>query len=291
MLDIFRNHSSEGQTRKAWLFALVLISYITLTMYFGNQGDVDEESILQIDPIVLLAAQGIFSTLMFVGVSLLFIKVVLKLPPSAFFPKVTWSMVGITFLVSISFMVVNSAVGEWNLNLDFPDSNFEDWAKQSEEQLKALTEHVINFTSLTHFIVAFIVVGIIPAIGEELLFRGLIQNFLSRAFSNHHLGIWISGFAFAAIHMQFYGLAPRMLLGVVFGYLYHWSGNLTVAMIAHLINNGLALFLLYMSTLGAIEVSSEQMESSAPWPIVMVFAVVCLISLRIFHKKYSTTDG
>lgn len=291
MLDIFRNHSSEGQTRKAWIFASVLITYITLTMYLGNQGDVDEDSILQIDPIFLLIAQGIFSILMFVGVSLLFIKVVLKLSPAEFFPKVPWSMVGTTCLISVSFMVVNSAIGEWNMNLDFPDSNFEDWAKQSEEQLKVLTEHVINFTSLTHFIIAFIVVGIIPAIGEELLFRGLIQNFLSKAFSNHHLGIWISGFAFAAIHMQFYGLAPRMLLGVVFGYLYHWSGNLTVAMIAHLINNGFALFLLYMSTLGAIEVSPEQMESSAPWPIVMVFAVVCLISLRIFYKKYSTADG
>ncbi|MEP1094340.1 MAG: CPBP family intramembrane glutamic endopeptidase [Cyclobacteriaceae bacterium] len=291
MLDIFRNHSSEGQTRKAWLFALVLISYITLTMYFGNQGEVDEESILQISPLFLLVAQGIFSILMFVGVSLLFIKVVLKFSPSEFFPKVSWSMVGITCLVSISFMVVNSAIGEWNLNLDFPDSDFEDWAKQSEEQLKVLTEHVVNFTSLTHFIIAFVVVGIIPAIGEELLFRGLIQNFLTKAFSNHHLGIWISGFAFAAIHMQFYGLAPRMLLGVVFGYLYHWSGNLTVAMIAHLINNGLALFLLYMSTLGAIEVSPEQMESSAPWPIVVVFAVVCVISLRIFYQKYSQTNG
>ncbi|MEP5614107.1 MAG: CPBP family intramembrane glutamic endopeptidase [Cyclobacteriaceae bacterium] len=290
MLDILRNHSSERQTRKAWLFAFVLISYISLTMYFGNQGDVDEELILEISPIILLVAQGIFSILMFVGVSLLFIKVVLKLSPAEFFPKVSWSMVGFTFLVSISFMVVNSAIGEWNMNLNFPDSNFEDWAKQSEEQLKVLTEHVVNFTSLTHFIVAFIVVGIIPAIGEELLFRGLIQNFLTKAFSNHHLGIWISGFAFAAIHMQFYGLAPRMLLGVVFGYLYYWSGNLTVAMIAHLINNGLALFLLYMSTLDVIEVSPEQMESSAPWPIVVVFGVVCVISLRIFHKKFSRSD-
>ena len=276
---------------KAWLFALLLLSFVSLTMFLGNQGEVDEELLLQVDPIFLLVGQGVFSVLLFIGISLLFIKVALRLSPMEFFPKVPWPMVGLTILISISFMVVNSAVGEWNMNLDFPDSQFEVWAKQMEEKLKVGVEHIINFTSFTHFIIAFVVIGIIPAIGEELLFRGLIQNFLGRAFSNHHIAIWFTGFAFAAIHMQFYGLAPRMLLGVVFGYLYHWSGNLTVAMIAHLINNGLALLLLYLGTTGTIEVTPEQMESSAPWPTVLVFAVVCLISLRVFYKKYSKSDG
>lgn len=276
---------------KAWLFALLLLSFVSLTMFLGNQGEVNEDSLLQIDPILLLVVQGVFSVLMFIGISLLFIKVALRLSPVEFFPKVPWSMVGLTILISISFMVVNSAVGEWNMNLDFPDSQFEVWAKQMEEKLKVGVEHIINFKSFTHFIIAFIVIGIIPAIGEELLFRGLIQNFLGRAFSNHHIAIWVTGFAFAAIHLQFYGLAPRMLLGVVFGYLYHWSGNLTVAMIAHFINNGLALLLLYLGTIGTIEVTPEQMESSAPWPTILVFAVVCVISLSVFHKKYSQTDG
>ncbi len=287
MQDIFRNHSSKGQLLKAWLFALLLLSYISLTMYFGNQGDPDETLIINTDPILLLIAQGVFSFFMFIGVAVLFIAVALRLPPRDFFPKISWPMIGLTMLIAISFMVVNSAIGEWNLNVDFPDSSFEDWAKQSEETLKVLTEHVVNFTSPFHFILAIVVIGVIPAIGEELLFRGLIQNLLIKAFSNAHLGIWISGFAFAAIHMQFYGLAPRMMLGVVFGYLYHWSGNLSVAMVAHFINNGLALFFLYLGTLGTIEITPEQMESSAPWPMVLVFAVVCVISLRVFHRKYS----
>ena len=291
MQDILRNHSSKGQLLKAWLFALLLISYITLTMYLGNQGEADEDLIMNADPILLLLAQGVLSVFMFVGVSILFIAVALRLPPKDFFPKISWSMIGLTTLIAISFMVVNSAIGEWNMNLDFPDSNFEDWAKQSEEKLKVLTEHVVNFTSPLHFFLAMVVIGIIPAIGEELLFRGLIQNLLIKAFSNAHIGIWVSGFGFAAIHMQFYGLAPRMLLGVVFGYLYYWSGNLSVAMVAHFINNGLALLLLYLGSLGTIEVTPEQMESAAPWPVVLAFGLVCVISLRIFHRKYSKADG
>ena len=184
-------------------------------------------------------------------------------------------------------MVVNSAVGEWNMNLDFGSSDFAEWARRSEDQLKVLTEHLTDFTSSTHFILALVVVAIIPAIGEELLFRGLIQNFFSKAFSNHHVAIWLTGLIFASIHMQFFGVMPRMLLGVLFGYLYHWSGKLSVAMIGHLANNGLALIALYLAQQDVVEVTPEQMEEAAPWPAVLVFAVISFLLIRVFYKKFS----
>jgi len=183
-------------------------------------------------------------------------------------------------------MVVNSAIGEWNMNLDFGSSDFAEWAKMSEEQLKVLTEHLTNFTSTTHFVLAIVVVAIIPAIGEELLFRGLIQNMFSKAFGNHHVAIWVTGFIFAAIHMQFFGVMPRMFLGVLFGYLYHWSGNLSIAMIGHLANNGLALIALYLAQKDVVEVSPEQMEQSAPWPAVLLFDVLSFVLIRMFYKKF-----
>ncbi len=290
MQDILRNHSNR-QLFKAWLFALLLLAFVSLSMFLGNQGEVDEELILQLNPIILLVGQGIFSIIMFIGIPLLFIRFVLRVSVREFFSKAQWSILALTVLITISFMVVNSAIGEWNLNVDFPDGQFEDWAKRMEEKLKVGVEHLINFQSFPHFLTAFIVIGIIPAIGEELLFRGVIQNLFQRAFSNHHLAIWITGFAFAAIHMQFYGVVPRMLLGVIFGYMYHWSGNLSVAILAHFVNNGFALFILYLGTLGAIEMTPEQMESSAPWPALLVFGLVCVISLNVFYRKFSKTDG
>mgnify|MGYP001804292890 CR=1 FL=1 len=223
---------------------------------------------------------------MFIGVPALFIGIALKTPFSDYFPKVSFGLIGLTILISISFMVVNSAIGEWNMNLDFGSSEFAEWAKRSEEQLKVLTEHITNFNTTTHFILAFVVVAIIPAIGEELLFRGLIQNMFSRAFANHHVAIWLTGFIFAAIHMQFFGVVPRMLLGVLFGYLYHWSGKLSVAMIGHLTNNGLALIALYLAQQGVVEVSPEQMEESAPWPAVILFAGLSFFLIRAFYKRF-----
>lgn len=289
MNDILRNINVDKQKLRAWLYAAIIVVYTTALMY--NGGDADTGSILNMDPSEILVIQAIGSTLMFVGFSLLFIRFVLKLKVIEFFPAFDATSLGLIAGISISFMIINSAIGEWNMNLTFPDSSFSDWAERSEEQLKVLTQHITNFTSPTQFLLAILAVAVVPAIGEELLFRGLLQNFLIKAFSNHHVGIWVSGFIFAAIHMQFFGVFPRMFLGVLFGYLYHWSGNLSLAMVAHFINNGLAITLLYLSNLGTIEVTPEQMESSAPWPVVAAFSAICFLLISVFYKKYGKSNG
>lgn len=286
MQDILRNNPEDKHQSRAWAYGLGLTAYISLVMILGNDGEVDTDMILGIDPIFLLGAQGVAAILMFIGVPALFNGIALKIPLKEYFPGISLSTIGLTVLISISCMVVNSAIGEFNMNLDFGSSDFAGWAKQSEEQLKVLTEHLTNFTSPTHFILAFIVVAIIPAIGEELLFRGLIQNMFSKAFNNPHIAIWLTGFIFAAIHMQFFGVMPRMFLGVLFGYLYHWSGKLSVAMIGHLVNNGLALIALYLAQKDIVQVSPEQMEEAAPWPAVLIFAVISFFLLKTFYKKF-----
>ncbi|MEM9338327.1 MAG: CPBP family intramembrane glutamic endopeptidase [Bacteroidota bacterium] len=285
MHDILRNIDIDTQKRKAWVFSLVLCAYVTLFMFNGSNSDTDISSITRTDPITLLIIQGFVSAILFIGVSLLFARFLLKLNPSDFFPKTSPGTLALIVPITLCFMVVNSAIGEWNMSLDFPDSSFETWAKRSEEQLKVLTEHITNFNSPLHFVIAFIVVAIIPGIGEELLFRGLVQNFFSKAFSNHHVAIWVTGFIFAAIHMQFYGVIPRTLLGVLFGYIYYWSANLSLAMIAHIVNNGLALTLLYLSQSGAINVTPDQMESSAPWPAILLFGSAGSFLLWKFYTK------
>src|SRR5690554_5832087 len=103
-----------------------------------------------------------------------------------------------------------------------------------------------RFDNAGDFILALIVIGLIPAVGEELLFRGLVQNQIGAITKNIHVAIWLAAFLFSTFHFQFYGFVPRMFLGVLFGYLYYWSGNLFIAMLAHFINNGLTLILLYM---------------------------------------------
>lgn len=198
----------------------------------------------------------------------------------------------LTIIVVIVFMIPNTFFIEWNANLSMPDflKNFETWARQNEDRAAELTTFLTTFDSFGNFLLAFVVIAILPGIGEELLFRGMLQPELQRATGNIHAAIWISAIMFSAIHLQFFGFVPRMLLGVLFGYLYYWSGNIVVPMLAHFINNGFSVVMIYLYQLGIISIN---LESGEPAPLVMValFTVITfgiLLYLKKFHQEKNT---
>ena len=292
MQDILKNLPETKRTSRAWIGISILITYLLIftliNVLASTVVEVDDQFLLSQNPISLLITQAVSQFFMFIVVGILISFLLLKFDIKDFFNRTPWIIVRYCVAIAFGSMIVISAIGEWNMNLDFGDSDFALWAKKSEEQLKILTEHITNFQSLTHFLLAIFAVAIIPAIGEELIFRGLIQSLFVRVLKNHHVAIWLTGFIFAAIHLQFFGLAPRMLLGVVFGYMYHWSGKLSTAMIGHLVNNGLALLFLYVAQSGVVDISTEQLDEVAPWPMVLISLIVTAFLLFKFQKQVRT---
>ncbi len=196
----------------------------------------------------------------------------------------------------ISFAVADSAIIEWNQNITLPGflkeidllRGLEEWARNQENQLADLTKMLTNFQSFGEFALAFIVVGVLAGVCEEFLFRGIVQRELWRGSGNIHLAIWVSAFIFSAIHMQFFGFVPRVLLGALFGYLYYWSGNLIVPIAAHLFNNGFSLIMLYLFQQKIINTDIEKPEA-APWPAVIGCALISIGLLYFFKKRFSTS--
>ncbi len=190
-------------------------------------------------------------------------------------------------IIVITFMGVNSIVIEWNSTIEFPEfmSAFENWAKETEQLAAKTTEYLTSFDGFTQFLLAFVVIAILPAVGEELLFRGVLQNGFHGITKNIHLAIWISAILFSTIHMQFYGFVPRMLLGALFGYLYFWSGNLFVPIFAHLVNNGLTLILFYLHDIGVIQTDLTNTEA-APLYAVGIFAIITALLLHYFRNIF-----
>jgi len=137
---------------------------------------------------------------------------------------------------------------EINANMMLPDflSELELWMKESEENAAALTKAFLTFDGLGSLIYVLLIVAVVPAIGEELLFRGVLQKIFIQWTKNMHWGIWITAVLFSALHMQFYGFFPRMLLGVIFGYLLVWSKSLWLPILGHFINNGSVVVLSYI---------------------------------------------
>jgi membrane protease YdiL (CAAX protease family) len=148
-----------------------------------------------------------------------------------------------TLSLVFAFMMVNAWFVQWNMTVKLPNwlHQFEVWAKEKEAHLQALTSLLTTFHSMTELGIGILVIGVIPAIGEELLFRGVVQPLCYQRTHNIHLAIGVSAFIFSAIHMQFYGFVPRLLLGGLFGYLYWWTKDLFFPIVAHFFNNATAL--------------------------------------------------
>jgi hypothetical protein len=184
-------------------------------------------------------------------------------------------------------MFVNTFFIEWNANVVLPDflKGFDSWARAKEDELKRITEFLINFRNGGEFALGFLVIALIPAFGEELLFRGLIQGKLQVYLKNGHLAIWITAILFSAFHLQFMGLVPRMLLGVLFGYLYYWSGSLWYPVFAHFLNNGFTLVMVYFYNLGILNFDIEN-EDVLPWPFIFMFSIFGFVLIYFFRMHF-----
>jgi len=204
-------------------------------------------------------------------------------------PPVSVLDVGLVTAIVISFMGFNSIIIEWNANVNLPDflGSFEAFARETEDTATALTKYLTEFSNIGQFIAGFIVIAVLAGIGEELVFRGMLQPALQKATGNIHAAIWISAILFSCLHLQFYGFVPRVFLGALFGYLYFWSGNLLIPMIAHFVNNGFGVAMIYMNQ---TELAGVDLENpvAAPWPIVASLTVITIALLWFFKNRQAT---
>lgn len=154
----------------------------------------------------------------------------------------------------LPLMYVVSGIGitvleTWNKGVVLPDffSDFQRWAEATEAKAAELTQMLADIHTPAEYIMAYFTIALVAGTSEEFLFRGILQRQVVGLSGNVHAGIWITAFLFSAVHGQFFGLVPRMLLGVLFGYMYTHSRSLWVPMVAHTLNNGAALTLMLLA--------------------------------------------
>lgn len=200
--------------------------------------------------------------------------------------------IGLAFLITLVFMGVNSIFIEWNSGITFP-AGFEDWARSYEDRNAELTRFLTEFDSTAQLIVAIVVIAVFPAIGEEFVFRGILQKRFTSLTGNIHVAIWISAALFSAIHLQFYGFVPRMLLGALFGYLYFWSGNLWTAIAAHFMNNAASVLALYAYQQGKFEYDIDKPEAMPVYAIAVSFVLTAALMYYFYrhHQQINPTPS
>jgi uncharacterized protein len=153
----------------------------------------------------------------------------------------------VTILAFCTFPLTGLA-GQFNSGLTLPDwlSGVEQWMRNKEDYADHLLDVIMTSGTFGGMLLNVLIIAALPAISEELIFRGVLQRIFHNLFRSGHLAVWITSLLFSAMHLQFYGFLPRSILGLIFGYLFLWSKNIWLPITAHFVNNAVPSIAAYI---------------------------------------------
>lgn len=172
---------------------------------------------------------------------------------------------------------------DWNESIRLPESmsDIEQMLRQYEDMAKTTTDNLTKGKSFGGILVLILTVGCLTGFGEEVFFRGMFTRLIIDKPCNKHIAIWIGAFLFSLMHFQFYGFVPRMLLGGFFGYLMVWSGSLWLPIIAHAINNSLAIVSIYLCEQNILPVRLDEVGCDS----ISLFIVSSALTAVLIWQK------
>lgn len=181
---------------------------------------------------------------------------------------VQWGLVVLTMLGAMPVMI---SLGNWISHFDFGPA-----VKAAQEQDELRMKGLLNMPTFGDFLKTFLVLAILPGLSEELFFRSILMRFSAQKIRNIIFPIIISAVLFAWSHTNLYGLPSIFLAGMLLGGIYYLTGSIWCSVLAHMLNNGLQIILMYMAnSSGAMKTAMDSNELPLYFPVtgLLVFAV------------------
>ena len=204
------------------------------------------------------------------------------------------------FLMLMALPAIN-LVGYFNQQMSLPAflEPLEQWMKTAEENAAHLTEQFLSVTTFDGLIINILLMALLPAVAEELTFRGVLQNLfevkdetLKKKGNRVHIAIWCSAILFSAIHMQFYGFLPRMLMGALFGYALVWTGSLWIPILMHFTNNAMAVILYFLAIRSGWDMNKvDTIGTNDTLWLDVVSLVLTIIGIYAFRRSTTMSNA
>lgn len=276
------------------LFLSILGTFIagTLVQLIGKIYGLDYSEIIQniqADSSIshknfIKTALGVSHLFTFIIPSLVFLWIVYKHNALKFigldqFPKLVISLLSALWLV-LAFPVVQF-IYTINRNLPLPQ-----WAIDQENLINTTIEHLLYVHTPVELFFNIFIIALLPAIGEELLFRGIVQQNLEKHSQNHHLAIWLTALIFSFIHFQFQGFLPRIFLGGLLGYLFVWTRNLWMPILAHFVYNGGQILLQYGHQRGNLGIDLNEVKVVPTWLVISGLIGTLFVGYLLFKNRW-----
>ncbi|MBR0492405.1 MAG: CPBP family intramembrane metalloprotease [Muribaculaceae bacterium] len=210
----------------------------------------------------------------------------------------SWLAITIVIVFYVISLPAMNWLVEMNKAMSLPSwmAGIEQAMRAAEDNAAEVTQEMLNINSVGQLILCVLVVGVMAGLSEEMLFRGALLRTMQDSRLGKHAVVWITAFLFSALHMQFYGFVPRMLLGVWLGYLFVWTGSLWVPIIAHTLNNSTVVLMSYLSNKGVIpEGFGDNLglpaAGSFPWLATcsLIASLALAISVHVFYTSRRKT--
>lgn len=157
-----------------------------------------------------------------------------------------------------------------------------------EDKAAELTNFFLSMNSPMDLLFNLFLIALIPAIGEELFFRGIVQKKLGNILKSPHVAVIITSFIFSAIHMQFFGFLPRFILGLILGYLFYYSANLWMSVLGHFINNALGVLLMYSAFANKLTPDITNIKNTDISLFQAFFSVSVVLIFFYLYKQINT---
>ena len=197
----------------------------------------------------------------------LFLHWLFSTPTEKYF-NIEYKARAIHVIILVVVFIVGTPLINWLVDMNqkvvFPDymKSLETSLRQTEDSYAQFTGRLLSVNNFGYYLFNLLIIAIIPAIGEELIFRGIFQKFFIEISKNINLSVIITAILFSAIHGQFFGFIPRFLLGVFLGYLMIWGKSVWFPIIAHFINNAVAVTSYYLYSTGALNTSPDSIGTT-----------------------------
>lgn len=283
MTNLLQNQSVKFSQKITLLICAFLLCLVTTTMLNSLiLALTGADSLVFIN--ISIATQNILAFILPVAITMAFITT----KPLQFLQldtKPTTKSIIMMLAIYIAMTPAMNYLVEWNANITLPESMkaIETWMKASENAASAVTDRILNQNNI---LLSILLVGVLTGLSEEIFFRGGLQRILATRPMNIHLAIWISAFIFSAIHFQFFGFFPRLLLGALFGYLAFWSGSLWTAIIAHAVNNSTVIIAHAINNSYGYNLDSLGLTTDGEFPLIALLSLITTATLIYLYPKH-----
>ena len=281
----FKNASFSGQLAISFFVFLFTNILVAPAMLLGSQDASSLRLMMFISQLGTFVFSAFFLAYLFSDNALTYLKIKSEIS----WKVAIWIVLSmIVVLPFLNFTVwINEAMKlpEWMKPL-------EEWMKTAEEAARKITESILIYNNWFDLVQNLIIIALMAALGEELLFRGVLQNVFGKKIRNQHITIWIVAILFSAIHLQFYGFIPRMLMGAYFGYLIYYTRSMWAPILAHFTNNAFVILVTYKYQETSGQTDFDTIGVGQYWWVALIsliFWAFFMLKIVKFRRVYVNT--